>query len=243
MTNIRQFYNNFINAWGENINSEDYSKKAFVANEWLAEVLSQPDLVRYLNSIPYNETNILLINDNQIEEKKSIFSKIVDFLLDLFLGNHQDAIQKGNVLDQINRLIKLNENNNTTNLNNTQTTKENIEQIVNNVNEPGTLPVEGIQLNLFDEETPDNDINDDADFNILNDDGLDIQEDYDVDNLSVINPISNEDIFENSNGQSNPNGIMRAPSMKQFEQVFRTTNRSLVASEIAENRIKYQCKL
>lgn len=252
INDIKDFFDRFVAAHKSRFDSNERKDKIFLAEEWLAEVLSQSALMNYLNTISYNESNIALISEGQ--QKKSIFSKIVDFLIEIFGGKTNE----GTILDQIQRLTRLDKK---TKVTTERKSKEKTEQTNQAVEDPGTSPVEGtsnpIQLTLFDNtsEEPNtvpqdsNNPNDRTNETIETvNDIYDYDDDTDYDSIdddmsSAVRGIRDStDIFNDTNNTDNPVGMLRADNMSEFIQGFEVKDRSLMQSELAENRLKYYCR-
>ena len=105
------------------INTTDIEQKTIIAEEFLAESLSQREFMRYLNSTNYAEVVSI-----DIEENKTIFQKIIDILAKLFGINIKDNTILAKEFEIFsNTLYKNNKRNNTktddTKTNNTEPTK------------------------------------------------------------------------------------------------------------------------
>lgn len=76
-------------------NRTEEERKRYFAEEWLAESLSQPIIVQYLNRTKYDGAIISNIND----ENKTIWQKIIDILIKLF-DKYIGSIKDNTILAQ-----------------------------------------------------------------------------------------------------------------------------------------------
>ena len=249
---IKKFLNDFKKEHAELYNSNDRADRKSLANEWMAEVFSQSRLANYLNRIEYKEDRVKLIGEK--EQHQTLFSKLVDLLLQIF-----DKINKNSILDQLNRISRLTPVTKTSTSTAGTTSKSNKETAVNTAEDLTLFPVEeestptpsvtevednSISINESTEETiPTSKENENADdYDIFRtEDDLDI--DLDTDDLfSAVNPISSEEEFVFSNTAIQTGNFIRADDMANFIREFRIPDRQIMASELAENRIKYYCR-
>ena len=84
------YFNQLSEDWNDRSQEE---KDAYFAEEWLAESLSQAELINYLNTHNYKES----IRINEDEDNKSIFQKIIELLLKLF-GKTTKNLNKSSIL-------------------------------------------------------------------------------------------------------------------------------------------------
>ena len=249
---IKKFLNDFKKEHAELYKTNTRKARKTLANEWMAEVFSQSVLANYLNRIEYKEDKIKLIGKK--EQHQTLFSKLVDLLLQIF-----DKINKNSILDQLNRISRLTPVTETlTNIAGT-TSKISKETAVNTAEDLTLFPVEeeveptpsvtevednSTPTNENTEETiPTSEENDNADdYNIFRTEN-DLDIDLDTDDLySAVNPISNEEEFVFSNTAIQTGNFIRADDMSDFIREFRIPDRQIMASELAENRIKYYCR-
>lgn len=87
--NLYVLLTNFNSRYGAN-------KDARFANEWLAEVYSQPTLQRYLNSIDFNGKSVGKTNE-------SILQKILDLIISIL--NNIGVIRAGSVLEEVRNIL------------------------------------------------------------------------------------------------------------------------------------------
>lgn len=249
---IKKFLNDFKKEHAELYNSNDRADRKSLANEWMAEVFSQSRLANYLNRIEYKEDKVKLIGEK--EQHQTLFSKLVDLLLQIF-----DKINKNSILDQLNRISRLTPVTKTSTSTAGTTSKVSKETAVNTAEDLTLFPVEEESTptpsvtEIEDSSTPTNENtketiptseeNENADdYDIFRtEDDLDI--DLDTDDLfSAVNPISSEEEFVFSNTAVQTGNFIRADDMSDFIREFRIPDRQIIASELAENRIKYYCR-
>lgn len=249
---IKKFLNDFKKEHVKLYEANTRDARKTLANEWMAEVFSQSVLANYLNRIEYKEDKIKLIGEK--EQHQTLFSKLVDLLLQIF-----DKINKNSILDQLNRISRLTPTTKTSTNAARTTSKVSKETAVNTTEDLTLFPVEeesipapsvtevednSTSTNENTEETiptsEENENTDDYDiFKTEND--LDI--DLDTDDLySAVNPISSEEEFVFSNTAVQTGNFIRADDMSDFIREFRIPDRQIIASELAENRIKYYCR-
>lgn len=104
---LKDFITGFLNAtssikvgdknltYAELLKSDVYEHKAYVANEWVAEVLSNKNLADYLNKVPY-EGNLII---NKESKKQSILQRIIKLIAELFTDFGKT--KSGTLLDQL----------------------------------------------------------------------------------------------------------------------------------------------
>lgn len=234
--------------------SETRYSKEKLANEWMAEVFSQSTLANYLNRIEYKEDRISLVGVQ--EQQQTLFSKLVDLLVQLF-----ENINKNSILDQLVRISKLSKPNTSINRSsNTNRTKRKQDSEVRAteditlfpleeemVNQEMTTETESVEINTnsnSQEETPvtEEEPIDTNEYNI----NETLDDDYDFNDIeslsSEINPVSNENIFTLANSGVQTGQFIRSDDMSDFVRSFRINDRALMASELAENKIKYYCQ-
>lgn len=249
---IKKFLNDFKKEHAElyKVNTRDARK--ILANEWMAEVFSQSVLANYLNRIEYKEDKIKLIGEK--EQHQTLFSKLVDLLLQIF-----DKINKNSILDQLNRINRLTPVTKTSTNTSGITSKVNKETAVNTAEDLTLFPVEEevestpSVTEIEDDSTPTNENTEESiptseenentdDYNIFRTEN-DLDIDLDTDDLySAVNPISSEEKFVLSNTAIQTGNFIRADDMSDFIREFRIPDRQIIASELAENRIKYYCR-
>lgn len=249
---IKKFLNDFKKEHAKLYEANTKNARKTLANEWMAEVFSQSVLANYLNRIEYKEDKIKLVGEK--EQHQTLFSKLVDLLLQIF-----DKINKNSILDQLNRISRLTPVTETSTNTAGTTSKISKETAVNTTEDLTLFPVEeevkptpfvtevednSTSTNENTEETiPTSEENDNADdYNIFRTEN-DLDIDLDTDDLySAINPISNEEEFVLSNTAIQTGNFIRADDMSDFIREFRIPDRQIMASELAENRIKYYCR-
>lgn len=209
-------------------------------NEFLAEVISQPILAKYLNNIEYKGS----INVSN-KSRKSLLAKILDYIVNLFKiggGNIKENTILAGIYQILNNnsigTIKPSESNKNVN------TESEVSDIptTENTNTDNTIsPVEGETTQLEIEFTEDT--NEEIDENEDIEDDLESPED----DYSIISDITtamedNINEFIDTIGNNNPAGIMIAPSMDDFVQMFRPNDRSVLTSAIENNELSYSCQ-
>lgn len=88
----------------DTINKDELSfeeKKQIFAEEFLAESLSRTELINYLNNASYNTSDIF---DDIEDNKKSLWQKLIEFLLKLF-GKTTKNINKNSILAEEYKLL------------------------------------------------------------------------------------------------------------------------------------------
>ena len=249
---LKDFLDEFRKEHSDLYKSDTRYSKEKLANEWLAEVFSQSTLANYLNEIEYKEDNIKLVGEK--EQHETLFSKLIDLLLQFF-----HKINKNSILDQLNRISRLVPVTVTSNTNSGNTRKTNKEIEVNTREDLTLFPVEGevgtepSSTSIEDNST---NTNENADENIVTTEENSNKEDYDIfatdddmnidldtdDLASVIEPVSSEEEFVLSNTAIQTGNFIRANDMSDFVREFGLADRSIMASELASNRIKYYCR-
>lgn len=251
---LKAFLNNFKNVHKLLYESNTRNSKEKLANEWMAEVFSQSALANYLNQIEYKEDNIKLIGEEQ--QKETLFSKLLNLIIKLF-----DNINKNTILDQLIRISKLSPNSSKKTKTNTKSgNKSSRNKNKNTYNEPILFPLEEHNTeNQYGTEDVESDINtdeiDNNDKSNINTDEIitedDILEDEDedlfdideTDNLaSMVDPVTKEDLFKESNTANQVGNLIKSDSMSDFVRSFDPKYRAEMAEELASNRIKYYCQ-
>lgn len=251
---LKRFLDDFRRIHSSLYNSDTRYAKEKLANEWMAEVFSQSTLANYLNGIEYKEDRINLVGVQ--EQQQTLFSKLVDLLLQLF-----ENINKNSILDQLVRISKLSKPNTSINRSsNTTRTKRKQDSEVKAaedltlfplgeemINQEMTTETKNVEINTNNnsqEETPvieEEETNtDEYNINETTDDDYNFG---DIESLSSeINPVSNENIFTITNSGVQTGQFIRSDDMSDFVKSFRIDDRALMASELTENRIKYYCQ-
>ena len=249
---IKKFLNDFKKEHIKLYEANTRDARKTLANEWMAEVFSQSVLANYLNGIEYKEDKIKLIGEK--EQHQTLFSKLVDLLLQIF-----DKINKNSILDQLNRISRLTPVTKTSTNTAGTTSKISKETAVNTAEDLTLFPVEEevestpSVTKVEDNSTPTNENteeaiptseeNENTDYYDIFRTENDLDIDLDTDDLySAVNPISSEEEFVFSNTAVQTGNFIRADDMSDFIREFRIPDRQIMASELAENRIKYYCR-
>ena len=251
---LKRFINEFRKVHSKLYESDTKYAKEKLANEWIAEVFSQSTLANYLNRIEYKEDRINLVGVQ--EQQQTLFSKLVDLLLQLF-----ENINKNSILDQLVRISKLSKPNTSINRSsNTIRAKRKQDNEVRAAEDLTLFPLEGevtnqematetenVEINTnsnSQEETPatEEESIDTDEYNI----NETLDDDYgfgDIESLSSeVNPVSNENIFTLTDSGVQTGQFIRSDDMSDFVRSFRINDRALMASELTENKIKYYCQ-
>lgn len=91
---LTPFIEDFLNKYGNLRTSDKFEDRALFANEWVAEVMSSPALMEWLNELEYEGT----IKLERQGKNRTILQKILDVLKELFTSLGQ--INSGTILDQ-----------------------------------------------------------------------------------------------------------------------------------------------
>lgn len=251
---LKKFLKEFREKHSQLYTSETRYSKEKLANEWMAEVFSQSTLANYLNRIEYKEDRVKLVGVE--EQQQTLFSKLVDLLLQLF-----ENINKNSILDQLVRISKLSKPNTSINItSNTTRNKRKKDNEVRAVEDLTLFPLEGENINqemITEDEFVEINTNSNAQEETqiteeepLTNDEYNINEtlddDYNFDDIeslsSEVNPVSNENIFRFSDTAVQTGQFIRSDNMSDFVRSFKINDRSLMASELADNKIKYYCQ-
>lgn len=137
---LTPFIEDFLSKYGNLRTSDKFEDRALFANEWVAEVMSSPALMDYLNSLEYEGT----IKLERQGKNRSILQKILDVLVELFgsLGK----INKDSLLEQFYNAV----GNSTIietidDIDNGGQQEETIEQSNIPIDEQSNIPLEGTQ--------------------------------------------------------------------------------------------------
>lgn len=212
----------------------------YLMNEWLTEVITDKGLQQFLNNTIYKETAVAKVEGSK---EKSIFQKILDFLINLFNanGNGIGSIKENSILEQIYNLTQYNNtNNDANNINNEIVIEENTDNIIeeshNEVTEEIDNSSETIEDNL--------EIDDDEIFL----DDVEIDDDIFIDlNYSIVEPIDGVeeyiiDIFNKSNTKNNVKNIINIDNMENFLSKYKPEDRLKIMSNLTSMNIKWQCQ-
>ena len=242
-----EFITNFLNEYGNLRTSEKFEDRALFANEWVAEVLSNPGLINYLNKIDY-EGNLII---EQGSNKRTILQKILDILKDLFIDLQN--INKNTILDQFQQAIgnpiitykQSLENSENSNTNTTKITEETSEQTEEEIDTDTDTNEEIKQLTEQIEEDTDTDnfednvdlLEDDSDYSI--DESI-----YDDEQYSLFKPIPQNIRINNylDNTADNPNGLDFAPNMDDWLKGVAPQDRAVLLREMQRGALEYLCR-
>lgn len=251
---LKRFLNEFRKVHSKLYESDTRYAKEKLANEWMAEVFSQSTLANYLNRIEYKEDRINLVGVQ--EQQQTLFSKLVDLLVQLF-----ENINKNSILDQLVRISKLSKP--STNINrssNTNRTKRKQDNEVRAAEDLTLFPLEGEVTNQeMTTKTESVEINTNSnsqeETSVTEEESIDtdkyninktLDDDYDFGDIeslsSEVNPVSNENIFTLADSGVQTGQFIRSDDMSDFVRSFRIDDRALMASELTENKIKYYCQ-
>lgn len=239
----RSFYDKYYK------NAKTKQQRNLLAQEWLAEVMTNIGLMRELNTIPSGETIII----NNEEKPQTLLGKLFRFIAELFYNIRH--INDNSLLAEIYDIVDKNYTQQiSTNIQNgTQLTlfDENGNPVVINENEPETKEEKEIKNSV--EETSDEDENDEdediddyeelerrrrrkIDFNEFDEDASFLPIDANgLDEQGILNA------FE-ENAANNPKDIQTASDMNAYLQRYNPLDRRIVAQGIAKNEFKYNCR-
>lgn len=210
---------------------------AIFAEEWLVESITQPDIVNFLNTVNYIESN------GEVNRNKTLLTKILELFLNLF-GFDIDNINKNSILAR--QLVITGEH----------ITNNNISPISINKNDEASInsPVEGDQQNPSESVVNDNSaiaensIEEQEDLIFTEEEIQDIL-DIDVDDDYSTTPIVGSSNIENNienyyrNKAFNPNGYISTRNMSEFVRSFPKPIQSLIADNLENGTIEYLCKV
>lgn len=217
-----------IEKYGENLapndrrkyNALSYAdKRAWFAEEWLTESLTQSKIIDYLNSTDYKGKEIKV--DDIEDTNKSIWQKIIDILLKLF-GKNTKNIKNNTILAQQYMILG-------------KGTTE-IQTPISN-----QLETDSTQESVQDEPSLDDAINPNQN---LSNETQSFQDEYE-DLFSSIDLLENytETVIESykDNPKVNTNGVRLVENMDLFMDSFTEQDKPLIAKMIANNEIKFMC--
>ena len=214
---LANFVSNFEAKYGKYVESVNEDERIQLANEWIAEVMSNNGIMNLLNDIEYTGTYVI----EQEGKKETLLQKILKVLKDLFINIKH--INDNSLLEQFNKALG--------NVTYTSITEETItpiqeetkKQTEEETTEEQEAPVETIteEINPFD---------------VLDDDGL-------VE-FSSIEGVDSEIKFNTylDNPQSNPYGFTLAPTIDDYLQSFPPNERARIAAELAAGKVEYLCR-
>lgn len=219
--------------------TEEQRRRQF-AEEWLAESLSQPTIIKYLNTIQYREGVSV---SNITEENKTIWQKIIDILAKLF-DVDGGKVKDNTILAQQYSILggKPDIQNNTTE----QAKAENVP--VDNTEKPNEATAEQVVEEVKEVKE---DTNEEADGNIFertkqstrNKERKREKRDRSMAVTEIV-PTSDEIYSQayTNNNAVNPMGIKVVPDMNAFINQFDEAHKPLIASMIKNNEIKFHCE-
>ena len=210
---------------------------AIFAEEWLVESITQPDIVNFLNTIDYVESN------GEVNRNKTLLTKILELFLNLF-GLDIDNINKNSILAR--QLVITGEhitNNNISPISITENNEASIES-----------PVEGNEQNQSEQHIEENaaigenSIEENEEIIFTEEEIQDIL-DIDVDDDYSTTPIVGNSNIENNienyyrNKAFNPNGYISTRNMSDFVRSFPKPIQPLIADNLENGTIEYLCKV
>ena len=210
---LNNFVSNFESKYGVNKDNTDENKQIELANEWMAEVLSNAYLANLLNSIPYQGTYII----KEDTENKTLFDKIIEVIKNLFLKLGQ--IHKDNLLDQFTKAIKSESYTSITQI------EENIEAEKEEKSEQedkGSDIYTGNMDDLFINDMMDDDI---TSFSTIE---------------GVSEEVKFNSFLDDT--KNNPYGFKLAPTVDDYLQSIPMEYRAKIAAELDAGRVEYLCR-
>lgn len=235
---LRKFANQFNRYW------KDVSAKER-ANEFIAEIMSQPGLIDRLNDIEYKGKYV--INNT----KESLFQKLLRTIMKLF-GNNVDTINENTILDNINKILGDDISISITTPSKVGKKVEKIETVPAEEKEPETEDITKKEeldatkkgqspLPENKEEDEDEEEDDDRDDFKFTKKKRDI---YDRNSSKIRNyapvEIAIDDV--NKDGTNNPNELVFVPNMESFLNRFPVSERAAIRAELTAGRITYLCQ-
>lgn len=196
------------------------------AEEFLVESLTQAPLIRYLNGRNWKGKEVAV--ENVQEEKKSIFQKLIDILLDIF-GIKSRRIKDNTILArQYQILAELN------NIDN----RENAETANNE-----SLDDKTVENEETDDKNDETVGKNEEDYDKTDDD---YQFDYDAKTSDILTEnASKEDIQLDSFGRDpehNPNGIGTISNMDDYVKRFPMQDRARIYNMMQRGELKFICR-
>lgn len=235
---LRKFANQFNRYW-KNVSAKER------ANEFIAEIMSQPGLIDRLNDIEYKGKYV--INNT----KESLFQKLLRTIMKLF-GNDVDTINENTILDNINKILGDDISISITAPSKVGKKVKKIETVPAEEKETETGEItkeeeldatkQG-QASLPENKEEDEDEEDDDD-----NDGFKFtkkkRDIYDRNSSKIRNytpiEIAIDDV--NKDGTNNPNGLVFVPNMEEFLNRFPVNERAAIRAELTAGRITYVCQ-
>ena len=217
-SSLANFVSNFEAKYGKNAESTDETKRIELANEWIAEVMSNGAIMSLLNDIEYTGNYII---ENE-EEKETLLQKILNVLKDLFINLKH--INNNSLLEQFNKALG--------NVTYTSITEETTTSVQEKTKEQTGEEVDG------DTEVGEDDgTSNDNPFDVLDDDDnlLDLSDIEGVDSEIKFNAYLD-------NPKSNPYGFTLAPTIDDYLQSFPPNERAAIAAELATGKVEYLCR-
>ena len=210
---LDNFVSNFESRYGVNKDNADENKQIELANEWIAEVLSNAYLANLLNSIPYQGSYVI----KEDTEHQSLFDKIIEVIKKLFLKLGQ--IHKDNLLDQFTKAIK----------SESYTSITQIEENVNSEQEEESEQ-EDKGSDLYTGDIDDLFINDMMDGDVTNFSTIE----------GVSEEVEFNSFLDDT--KNNPYGFKLAPTVDDYLQSIPMEYRAKIAAELTAGRVEYLCR-
>lgn len=211
----------------------DRQKDRIFAEEWLVETLVNSGMIRFMNELQYKDE---VIDIQGLENnKKSIWQKIVDLLLDLFGIKYKDI--KNNSIFAKQYAILADSNNSNSN-NASQNNIEN-EQEQGDINASNNDTIENNTItneessDIDNEPSLNNDNDSDYDISFLDDDSLDARTSEVIDVL---------DVAYDGNATAETFGVTPIKSMDDYVQTFPAKFRHDIAQMVERNEITFACQ-
>lgn len=247
---IRKFFDEFnYDTITASAKTEQEKQRLFV-EEWLAESLSQPVLMEFLNTTAY--TSGVDVSGIQ-NENKSIFQKLIDLLLKIFNVDHQ-TVQNNTIFARQYQILGNIEANSGSEQNNAQEsiqsenanpTAEEVETTeATETTEETTEKANSTEESTEDEELVKDEDNedDDADYDYY--DNSDYQLDAITSDIADIEESRIDDFIANDgNTTAETFGITRITNMADYVNIFAPQDRVMVQRMLNDGEIKYVCHI
>ncbi len=247
---LRIFADKFYNAWSK------YSEET-IANEFIAEVMSQPGLMDRLNNIDYNGKYTIGTY------KETLLQKLLRLIMSLF-DNNISSINENTLLDNLHKILGDDAQITITTPAKVGKKVEKIESVPAEVEEEtgtdaskeeavaatlqgntplpeNSKPEEHTEDDEEDDEEDDDDEDSPRRFKAKKLDYYD-DEDRDSSKIRSYAPIELAIDDVKKDGTNNPNDLSFVPNMESFMSKFPTADRAAIEAELTAGRIKYVCQ-
>lgn len=219
-----------------------------LAEEFLAEAISDGALRNYLNEITTEETIVI----NNKEQKKTLLQKILEIISELFNFGHK--INNNSLLAKLHETLGDNIERGDNVIETTQTENEvDVDIKTSPVKEIDTQSQTAAEENYNIDTAQSDETKNPAEFDEtsiqVEDDNTTPDGFFDIDFNVAFSRYegyeSTRNLLDayNSDKTDNPMGYMAAPDMQDFIRRFPVNERAEIQSELNENRLKYACRI